>query len=64
MIEFVVIAVVGGVLLAGLVMTLIWAIVAPAVGNLIDWVTLTFGNPEAVERVKRERGWTSEEDEQ
>lgn len=55
MIEFVLIAVIGGVLLAGLVMIFIWAIVGRAVGNLFDWVVLTFGNPEAVERLKRER---------
>lgn len=53
-------AVVGGVLLAAFV----WIVIFRAMGNLIDWVILTFGNPEAVERLKRERGWPSKEDEQ
>lgn len=60
MIEFLVLAVVGGVLLAAFV----WIVIFRAMGNLIDWVILTFGNPEAVERLKRERGWPSKEDEQ
>ena len=55
MLELLVIAVVGGVLLAGLV----WVVIYKAVGNVFDWLILTFGNPEAVERLKRERGWTS-----
>ena len=58
MIEFVVIAVLGGLLLAVVAMWLIWAIVGRAAGNLFDWLILTFGNPQAVERLKRERGWT------
>lgn len=49
------IAVVGGILLAALVMTVIWAIVKPAVGNLFDWIILTFGNDEAVARLRAQK---------
>lgn len=59
MIEFLVIAVVGGLLLAVVLMVLIWAIVGRAVGNLLDWLILTFGNPDAVEEVKRRRAGES-----
>jgi hypothetical protein len=53
MFEFLAIALVGSVLLAAFV----WLVIYRAMGNLIDWVILTFGNAEAVERLKRERGW-------
>ncbi len=54
MLEFLAIAVVGSLLLAAFV----WLVIYRAMGNLIDWLILTFGNAEAVERLKRERGWT------
>lgn len=53
MLEFLLIAVVGGLLLGAFV----WIVIFRAMGNLIDWIILTFGNAEAVERLKRERGW-------
>ena len=56
MIEFLVIAVLGGLLLAGISWVVIWR----AVGSVFDWVILTFGNEGAVERLKRERGWDTE----
>lgn len=54
MLEFLVVAVVGSVLLAAL----IWTLIYRAMGSAIDWLILTFGNPESVERLKHERGWS------
>ncbi len=53
MFKFVVIVAIGSILLAGIV----WIVVYRAVGSAFDWLILTFGNPTAVERLKRERGW-------
>lgn len=52
MLEFLVAAVIAEVLFAILVMVVIYR----AMGNLVDWVILTFGNAEAVGRLKRDRG--------
>lgn len=57
MVELLVIGVLGGVLLAAF----LWVVIYRAVGNLFDWVILTFGNPDAVKEVKRRRGWDSDE---
>ena len=55
MIETLLLVLFGSVVLAAAV----WLVIYKAMGNLIDWVILTFGNPEAVARLKRERGWNS-----
>lgn len=40
--------------IAGAVAITIWKVISSAVDNLFDWLILTFGNKEAVERLKRE----------
>lgn len=42
------------VAIAGAFALTIWKVISLAVGNLFDWLILTFGNEEAVERLKRE----------
>lgn len=42
------------VAVAGAIAITIWKVISLAVGNLFDWLILTFGNEEAVERLKRE----------
>jgi hypothetical protein len=54
--EFLAIAVIGSVFLAAFA----WIVIYRAMGNLIDWLILTFGNEESVRRVKSEKGWTDE----
>lgn len=51
MIELVVIGVIGGI---ALVLPL-WILIYKAMGNLVDWLILTFGNADAVEQLKRRR---------
>lgn len=58
MLELLIIGVIGGVLLAAIV----WIVIYRAMGNVFDWLILTFGNPEAVDRLKRERGWNGSEE--
>ena len=41
------------VAVAGAIGLTIWKVISLAVGNLFDWLILTFGNEEAVERLKR-----------
>lgn len=53
--EWIVGAAIAGVLLAIALFKLIWVIVGSAVGNLFDWVVYTFGNEEAVRRLKQEK---------
>ncbi|HVL63552.1 MAG TPA: hypothetical protein VM573_00095 [Actinomycetota bacterium] len=48
----IVVAAVAGIILGIFLMFLIYR----AVSNLIDWVILTFGNDEAVHRLKLRRG--------
>ena len=52
--ELVVIALVGGVLLALVLGYLIMVITGRAVDNLIDWLVYTFASDEAVRRRERE----------
>jgi fatty acid desaturase len=57
--EFLIVAVIGGVLLAFILMKLIWIVVSGAVDNGVDWLIHTFGNESAraeVEEKWRERG--------
>lgn len=53
--ELIIAAIVGGILLAGLLWKLIVLIVGPAVDNLIAWVIYNFGNEEAVRRWQERR---------
>ena len=48
--ELLVIAVLGGVLLAVVLLRLIQVVTFRAVDNLIDWLVYTFGSDEAVKR--------------
>lgn len=50
--ELVVVAVIGGVLLAVVLMTVIWKIVSRAVENGLDWLIHTFGNERAATQVE------------
>lgn len=50
--ELLIIAVIGGVFLAIVLMTLIWKIVSPATENLLDWLIHTFGNERAAREVE------------
>lgn len=52
-------AVIGGILLAVVLMKLIWIVVSGAVDNGVDWLIHTFGNESAraeVEKTWSERG--------
>lgn len=53
--ELIIAAIVGGILLAGLLWKVIVLVVGPAVDNLIAWVILNFGNDDAVRRLKQRR---------
>jgi hypothetical protein len=53
--ELLVIAVIGGVLLAAVLLRLIQVVTFRAVDNLIDWLVYTFGSDEAVRRRTNER---------
>jgi hypothetical protein len=53
MLEFIVAGIVLGVLFAGF----IWVVIGRAVDHAFDWIILTFGNAEAVERLNQQRGW-------
>jgi hypothetical protein len=49
--------------LAGVVFAIVVMIVIyRAMSNLIDWLILTFGNADAVARLKRDRVWSSEDE--
>lgn len=48
-------AVVGGILLAMVLMKLIWTVVSSAVDNGVDWLVHTFGNESA--RAEVEKKW-------
>ena len=50
--ELLIVAVIGGVFLAGVLMTVIWKIVSPATENLLDWLIHTFGNERAAREVE------------
>lgn len=50
--ELVIGAVVAAVLLGAALWILVWRIVSRAVDNGLDWLIYTFGNEEAVKRVK------------
>lgn len=53
--ELLIVAVIGGVFLAGVVMTVIWHVVSPATENLLDWLIHTFGNERAAREVEEKR---------
>ena len=53
--ELLVIAVLGGVFLAVVLLRLIQVVTFRAVDNLIDWLVYTFGSDEAVKRRANER---------
>ena len=50
--ELLIVAVIGGVFLAAVLMTVIWKIVSPATENLLDWLIHTFGNERAAREVE------------
>jgi len=52
------VAALAGVVFAIVVMIVIYR----AMSNLIDWLILTFGNADAVARLKRDRVWSSEDE--
>lgn len=55
--ELLIAAVIGGVLLAALVLRVIWVVVSRAVDNGVDWLVFNFGNERAAKRV--EEKWRS-----
>lgn len=50
--EFLIAALIGGVLLAVVLMTVIWKVVSRAVDNGLDWLIHTFGNEQAARKVE------------
>jgi hypothetical protein len=50
--ELLIAPVIGGILLAGVLMTLIWKVVSQAVDNGLDWLIHTFGNEAAAKEVE------------
>lgn len=50
--ELIIVAIVGGVLLAAALWKVIVLVVGPAVDNLIAWAILNFGNDDAVRRLR------------
>jgi hypothetical protein len=58
-VELLIAAVIGGVVLAGVLLVVIWKIVSAAVDNGMDWLIHTFGNDQAAKRV--EQKWRSRE---
>ena len=50
--EMIIAGIIGGVLLAIVLMKLIWSIVSPAVENGTDWLIHTFGNERAAKEVE------------
>jgi hypothetical protein len=52
-------AVIGGVVLAGALLVVIWKIVSAAVDNGMDWLIHTFRNDQAAKRV--EQKWRNRE---
>lgn len=53
--ELLIAAVIGGVLLAAVLMSVIWKIVAPATDNLLDWLIHNFGNERAAKEIETKR---------
>jgi hypothetical protein len=50
--ELLIAAVIGGVFLAVILVTVIWKIVSGAVDNGLDWLIHTFGNERAAKEVE------------
>lgn len=50
--EFIIAGAIAGVLLAIALFRVIWIVVSRAVDNLFRWTVYTFGNDEAVRRLK------------
>lgn len=50
--ELLIAAVIGGVLLAVVLLRVIWVVVSRAVDNGLDWLVLTFGNDRAARSVE------------
>jgi hypothetical protein len=51
-VELLIAALIGGVLLAGTLMVVIWKVVSGAVENGLDWLIHTFGNEPAARRIE------------
>ncbi len=45
------------IVVAAAVAWTLWTLISRAVNNAFDWFILTFGNDDAVRKLKRERGW-------
>jgi hypothetical protein len=52
-VELLIAAVIGGVVLAGVLLVVIWKIVSAAVDNGMDWLIHTFGNDQAAKRIEQ-----------
>lgn len=50
--ELLIVAVVGGLLLAVGLMSILWKIVSAAVDNGLDWLIHTFGNDQAAAKIE------------
>jgi hypothetical protein len=50
--ELLIAAVVGGVVLAIVMLKVIWSVVSRAVDNGLDWLILTFGNERSARQVE------------
>ena len=53
--EPVIAGIVGGVVLAAALLTVVWKVVSAAVDNGLDWLIETFGNEDAREDLERRR---------
>ena len=60
--ELLVAAVIGGILLALILWTVIYQVVGRAVDNLIRWAIYNFGNEKAAERLREADGLKSQDD--
>ena len=50
--EFLIAAVIGGVVLAIAVMTVLWKVFSKAFDNGLDWLIHTFGNEQAAKKIE------------
>ena len=50
--EFLVAALIGGVVLAAAVTTVLWKVFSSAFDNGLDWLIHTFGNEQAAKRIE------------
>lgn len=53
--EFLIIAVIGGLFLAIIIISVLWVVISRAVDNGVGWLISNFGNEQAVKRQEKER---------